>query len=117
MRQDGGQRIKFRGPVSVPSGKSMPILEIRTFIFTEPKVVPHSLFSEGTPSIRKSLVPSIPFSGSASRKPDQRQSLYKVWAPGKSADLLKASLPWKHYYLVCMTLGKSLTSQGLMSLL
>lgn len=49
MRQDGGQRIKFRGPVSVPSGKSMPILEIRTFIFTEPKVVPLLLwaFSSG----------------------------------------------------------------------
>lgn len=49
MRQDGGQRIKFRGPVSVPSGKSMPILEIRTFILTEPKVVPLLLwaFSSG----------------------------------------------------------------------
>lgn len=49
MRQDSGQRIKFRGPVSVPSGKSMPILEIRTFILTEPKVVPLLLwaFSSG----------------------------------------------------------------------
>lgn len=46
-----------------------------------------------------------------------KDSHYTKWAPSKSVDLLKASFPLKQYHLVCMTLGKSLTSQGLVSLL